>query len=530
MTGNPSNRPLPWLHRFGRRSFVERTALGAAGLALVGCGSEAQGTTLVLTHPLIIGSGFGGSVAARRLAAAGIRATVLERGRRWEITDAHDTFASMREPDQRCGWLTNQSPVGISSPIRRYTGVIERFAGEGIDACIGSAVGGGSLVYAGMMVQPPRGLFESVFPAELSYDDMQSRWYPAVLSELPASPVPSDVFESEPYRATRLFMEHAEAAGLTAEHNMLAIDWDLVRAELSGDMPVEATAGDYIYGLNSGAKGSVDRTYLARAESSGLVDVRPLHQVTAIAADGAGGYRVECERIDERGEVLERMTFLAPALFLAAGSIHSTRLLVEARARGDMPALTSEVGQRWGHNGQHIHMRTDIGVDVGPYQGGPPTAVIRSFDNPVAPVTVEHGAAPFGYECNCMVCPSSSLNDGFGSLDWDASQMRTVLRWDAANGETGVRAGEWVSAQLNMHTAGTQAPLIGATRRSTFHPLGGVTMGFAADTFGRVHGYRGLYVVDGALIGGSTPTANPAWTIAALAERAMATILAEDLA
>ena len=83
---------------------------------------------------------------------------------------------------------------------------------------------------------------------------------------------------------------------------------------------------------------------------------------------------------------------------------------------------------------------------------------------------------------------------------------------------------------LNMHTAGTQAPLIGATRRSTFHPLGGVTMGFAADTFGRVHGYRGLYVVDGALIGGSTPTANPAWTIAALAERAMATILAEDLA
>ena len=53
-------------------------------------------------------------------------------------------------------------------------------------------------------------------------------------------------------------------------------------------------------------------------------------------------------------------------------------------------------------------------------------------------------------------------------------------------------------------------------------------MGTAADTFGRVRGHAGLYVIDGALIPGCTPTSNPAWTIAAIAERALATIIAED--
>lgn len=521
-------RGLPWLHRFGRRSFLERSTLGLGAAALIGCG-ESSGTQVVLTHPLIVGSGFGGSVAALRLARAGVRATLLERGRRWDITPGHDTFASMRDPDERCAWLANETPIGLSARVRRYTGLVERFAGEGIDAVIGAGVGGGSLAYAGMMVQPPRELFESVFPAEVSFEEMQARWYPLVLDELPASPVPADVFASPTYGATRLFMQQAEAAGFTPEHNRLAIDWDLVRAELRGELPPEATHGDYIYGLNSGAKGSLDRSYLARAEESGLVQVLPQHQVEQIAADPSGGYVVRCDRIDDRGDPVESITYRAPALFLAAGSIHSTRLLVEARARGDLSALSAEVGRGWGHNGQHIHMRGELGVEVGRFQGGPPTAVIRDFDNPVAPVTVEHGAAAFGYDCGCMICPSSSLNDGLGSLEWDASAGRTRLHWESANGATGIAAAEAVTSRMNEVSGGVLQPTPGSSRRSTFHPLGGVVMGASADSFGRVHGYEGLYVVDGALIGGSTPTANPAWTIAALAERALDTLLREDL-
>ena len=64
----------------------------------------------------------------------------------------------------------------------------------------------------------------------------------------------------------------------------------------------------------------------------------------------------------------------------------------------------------------------------------------------------------------------------------------------------------------------------------TFHPLGGMTMGRATDTYGRVEGYAHLYVVDSALIPGSTPAGNPFWTVSAIAERAMDTIVREDLA
>lgn len=522
---------IPWLHRFGRRSFLRTGAAGLAGAALLGCdGGPSPGPITELDHPLILGSGFGGSITAWRLAEAGIASTVLERGRRWVITPARDTFASLREPDERAAWFSTQTHIGISSRVRPYAGVVEQFEGDHIDAIIGAGVGGGSLVYAGMMVQPPRDLFEAVFPREIAYDEMLSTWYPRVAERMPMSHVPEDVLAHDAYAATRLFLQHAEIAGLSTELNYLAIDWDIVRRELSGELPAECTAGDYVYGVNNGAKVQADRTYLAAAEASGLCTVRPLHQVRAIAPDPAGGYLVEAEVIDEQGTVLSTPRFRAPALFLCAGSIHSTRLLVEARARGAMPLLSSEVGEGWGHNGQHIFMRNDLGVSVPANQGGPPTAVIRDLDNPVAPCTVEHGAAAFGYDCGCMICPSSSLIDGTGRLAWNASTEQTELQWDPANGATGIAAAESVGERLNAATAGVVAPLIGRTRNSTFHPLGGVVIGRATDAYGRVDGYPGLYVQDGALMPGITPTANPAWTISAIVERNLATILAEDLA
>jgi cholesterol oxidase len=63
----------------------------------------------------------------------------------------------------------------------------------------------------------------------------------------------------------------------------------------------------------------------------------------------------------------------------------------------------------------------------------------------------------------------------------------------------------------------------------TFHPLGGAVLGKACDLYGRVSGYRGLYVVDGALMPGSTGGTNPSFTIAAMAERCMERILTEDI-
>ncbi|GAA1396936.1 hypothetical protein GCM10009613_48840 [Pseudonocardia kongjuensis] len=64
---------------------------------------------------------------------------------------------------------------------------------------------------------------------------------------------------------------------------------------------------------------------------------------------------------------------------------------------------------------------------------------------------------------------------------------------------------------------------------TTYHPLGGATIGDVCDAAGRVLGQRGLYVVDGALIPGSTGACNPSMTVAALAEFALDGILGDDL-
>jgi cholesterol oxidase len=517
--------------RLGRRTFLAAGSVATGGLALSqwGCGGPSD-RVVELDHPLIVGTGFGGSISAHRLTEAGQRVTVLERGRRWDVSEARDTFCSLRRPDRRAAWLSTRTHIGLRTPVDRYVGLVEEFQGENIDVAIGAGVGGGSLVYAGMMVKPPQDLFERIFPAALPYAEMDARWYPKLAEVMPLRQVPDALLEHENYTASRIFIDHAMRAGLEPERNLAAMDWDLVEAELRGELPEEASVGDYLYGLNSGAKGSVDQSYLRLAEATGRCEVLTQHQVAAVGMYPDGSYRVDVEIIDDEGLVLERVVFHTPMLFLSAGSVNSTRLLVEAKGRGWMPDLPATLGTGWGNNGQHLQMRGGLTEDVGAVQGGPPCVVIRDLTNPTSPITIEHGAAAFGFDCHCLINPSSAMIDGTGQMVWDATEQRVRLEWTSELNRSADQAAAEVGNRI-CAAAGGEVQVIpgGRTRPQTFHPLGGVPMGAAADTFGRVNGHRGLYVIDGALIPGCTPTSNPAWTIGAIAERALATIVAEDL-
>lgn len=516
---------------FAAASWVGGSSVATGGLALSqwGCGGPTD-RVVELDHTLIVGSGFGGSISAHRLTEAGQRVTLLERGRRWDVTESRDTFCSLRHPDRRAAWLSTRTHIGLRSPVDRYIGLVEEFVGENIDVAIGAGVGGGSLLYAGLMVKPPRDLFERIFPAALSYAELDTTWYPRVASVMPMRTVPDSILEHENYTASRIFIDHAMRAGLTPERNLTAIDWDLVEAELRGELAAEASVGDYIYGLNSGAKGSVDRSYLRLAEATGRCEVLPQHQVAAIGMYPDGSYRLDVELIDEEGLVTERVVFHAPRVILSAGSINSTRLLVEAKGRGWMPDLPAMLGTGWGNNGQHLHMRSGLVEDVGLVQGGPPCVVIRDATHAASPITIEHGAAAFGYDCHCLINPSNAMIDSTGQMVWDEAEQSVRLEWSLDMNQTADMAATQIGEMLTA-AAGGEVRVIpgGRTRPQTFHPLGGVPMGVVADTFGRVNGHEGLYVIDGALIPGCTPTSNPAWTIAAIAERAIDTIIREDL-
>ena len=508
---------------------------------------------------VVIGSGFGGSIAARHLGEAGIQTVVLERGRRWPVTDAQDTFCTYRQPDGRAAWLSDTTVAFEPKPIDKHVGLVQQLVEDGITVWCPAAVGGGSLVYNTVLLQPTRANFERVFPPSVDYDEMDQVFYPRVIERLKAGQIPDDVLKTDHFLSTRVFMEQGEKAGLTVKRVDLGSDWEVVRQEIRGEKKPSAIAGEIWYGINSGVKNSLDRTYLADAEACDSVEVRPLHVVTDITeGHGGEGFTVSYDVIDEAGVVQSSGAIECQYLFMGAGSIGTSKLLVRAKGKGALPRLNSQVGAGWGNNGDTFATR-DAGCRTNPGEGGPATVAIHHHDNPFSPQTFivyPEWDAPEG----TLTSLGMTIPDDRGEFTYDAAADRVDLHWpgtgpgaqkllDAANHTYALLdqardqlGGEEVYAEFSGHmncpingfpeqaTTNAAKPVTQANGGITAHPCGGVVVGQACDNFGRVHGYDGLYVVDGALIPGSTAACNPALTIAAMAERCLDRIIAEDLA
>lgn len=134
------------------------------------------------TDAIIIGSGFGGAVSALRLAQAGIRSTVLERGFQWPRSPSRDIFTQDVLPDGRGFWFRDQSKTVFGlpgTPIDSFGGVMDVTEYDHIDVWRGACVGGGSVIFTGAMPQPPRSYFDAIFEGRVSYDEMNAVFYPA---------------------------------------------------------------------------------------------------------------------------------------------------------------------------------------------------------------------------------------------------------------------------------------------------------------------------------------------------------------
>ena len=508
------------------------------------------------SEALVIGSGFGGSIAACRLAEAGIKTIVLEKGRRWAITAEQETFCTYREPDGRAAWLNNETVIfDPAKSIESYTGLVERHIEDGITVWTSCGVGGGSLVYNTVLLQPSEKNFNHVFPDEVNYHDMNSIWYPKVAKAIGTEQIPQDVLDSDEYLSSRVFMEQAEQADLETNRLSLGSSFEKVRDELSGKLKPSAINGEIWYGINSGVKKSLDTNYLKQAEKSGYVEVRPLHQVTEIRALEDGGYTVNCDQIDENGNVLSQTELQCRYLFLGAGSIGTSKMLIKAKVTGTLPRLNEEIGKHWGNNGDTFATRA-VGQDTNPGQGGPASIAIHDYDNPFGPQTLivyPEWDAPEG----TLTTLGMGIPGKLGHFSYDTSSEKVSLHWPADAAENnrvlqGVNltykylddAIKEHDSECHQKAKAYQASrdcctnnkkeqgsteITQASSGLTAHPLGGAVMGKACDLFGRVKGYQGLYVTDGAFIPGSTAATNPAFTIAAFAERSMATIIEEDI-
>ncbi|GAA4487085.1 GMC oxidoreductase [Rhodococcus olei] len=527
--------------RLSRRDLLRGAAvgLGAAAVGSFGSGSGAAaagpggGRTAI-----VIGSGFGGAVAALRLGQAGFITTVLERGRRWPIDPGGNTFATFDAPDGRAAWFSTRPPINPLTQyqsIPRYAGVVEEIQGNGIMSVHGAGVGGGSLVFGAYTVQPRRRDFEQIFPRSIDYGELDRVYFPRAKSVLGTSPLPADLLARPEYVGARSWLADIADFGGTPTFHDLCVDWDLVRAEFAGTRRKSISVAEGPYGINSGAKNSVDHNYLPRAEATGNVTVLPLHEAVSIReARGRTGFEVTAREIDEHGTDLGMHTFVAERLFLAAGSFHTTALLVTARATGTLPRLSPEVGQGFGNNGDFLISRVMNRREYGSKQAGPGVALLYDDADPDGSVSMSWQAAPFpeiagGHTSTNLI---QAITPDRGSIDWNHSTGSVELNYPYPEGvsDLDVRAARFAGrfhdrADVRYGYPANGVPvhtrLAGFGSAATYHGLGGVVMGRAADHDGRVHGYDGMYVVDGALIPGSVGLVNPSLTITAIAERCM---------
>ncbi|WP_114559694.1 GMC oxidoreductase [Desertihabitans aurantiacus] len=488
---------------------------------------------------LVVGSGFGGGVAAARLAQAGLAVVVLERGRRWPP----GSFPRSADPSD--GWLW-QDGQGIFDVrwLRRMASV--QAAGWG----------GGSLVYANVFARPAEQSLPASWPAHLRRSGLDP-YYDLAAHMLEVSPMPDDPVTALPpdrTRAVDLLMRSTDIPEATVRPNLAVSfgDPERWRANRHGVPQRGCTfVGECVVGCNHGAKNTLDHNYLAVAERHGAEAVTGAEVVGLRPVPGGWevGYR---DPADPASAVRHRR---ATRVFLAAGALATTELLLRARdVDATLPGLSPRLGERFSGNGDFLALTNLRGVH-GDLTRGPAITTTTVLDVPEGDRTVwfqvQDGSYPLVLgELVDALLPLRRLRLAWRRLSRTDPRSNLALLsmgHDAAEGRLSLdRRGRLVlgwqnRAQAHLYRSMRRVgPVItralGSPVRSvitwrllrrtiTVHPLGGVPVGADAtegvvDPLGEVHGYPGLFVVDGSVLPGSTGV-NPSATIAAVAERSL---------
>jgi cholesterol oxidase len=513
---------------------------------------------------VVIGSGFGGSVAALRLIEKGYSVAVLEAGRRF----ADDEFPATSWDSKRFLWAPALGCFGIQRmDLLRNVLVLS-----------GAGVGGGSLVYANTLYRP--------LPA--FYDDPQWRDITDWSAEL------------APY-----YDQAERMLGVTTYHRVTPAD-EAMRA-VARRMGVEDTfhptpvgvyfgrsgvdpyfggagpvrqrcteCGACMTGCHVGAKNTLVKNYLYLAEQAGA-KVYPLTTVTAVRPRSGGGYVVESVPTGSnrrasraRGAVVETPGPIeADQVVFAAGALGTQRLLQRLKADGVLPGLSDRLGKLTRTNSESIVGARSLRKDVDFTKG---VAITSSF-HPDANTHIE--PVRYGRGSNSMGLLQTVLTDGGpmrparwigaflrhplrnlrllsvrhwsertiialvmqsvdNSLDmlykrtWYGRRRLTTRQGHGEPNPTWIPAGNRAVRLLAEEVGGMPGGSWGEVFNipTTAHILGGAAIGTdptkgVIDPYHRVFGHDGLHVVDGAAVSANLGV-NPSLTITAQAERALA--------
>lgn len=523
---------------------------------------------------IVIGSGFGGSVAAHRLTEKGYRVAVIEMGRRWTAQNLPRTSWSIH----RWFWRPSLGLRGFfNMRLFRHATIFH-----------GCAVGGGSITYAATLLAPPEKVWDSG-----SWNNL-SDWKAEMPQHYATAARMLGVTENTILGpADDLLKRTAEATG--CGHTFYPTKVGIFQTPgtepgrtysdpfFGGEGPERSACvacGGCIMGCRFGAKNTLDLSYLYLAEKHGarilpetrVVDVTPLHGTS----DGSAGYEVHT--VKSTAWIRQHpQRFTCRAVVFSASSLGTMELLFRLREKKSLPAISLQLGKHVRTNsesligarmtgsredfsqgiaiGSGIYIDENTHIEAVRYprgsdamsflttlltDGRPGPWRIALWLKNVGRALLRHPirtlrwAQPLGWARESVVLLCMQALDGHIEMRWQRPWFWPFRKALVSRGEKVPTyiplANEFAKkfAQIAGGSAMSMLPEIIFDIPGTAHCIGGCVIADSPehgviDPRHRVFGYKNMYICDGSVVAANLGV-NPSLTITALAERAMSYI------
>ena len=514
---------------------------------------------------VIVGSGFGGSVAALRAAEKGYRVGVMESGRRWKDEDI-----------PKNNW---NLPSFLWFPAAEMYGMQRLEYLDDVLVLCGAGVGGGSHIYGNTLYVPPKKFFDA--PGWAGITDWADELAPCIdqatrmLGVVRYPYMPTDV--------DRYMQQVAIEMGSGKSFNKAPVGVYFGSPGVEADDPYFGGVGprrtgcvgcgNCSIGCGHNAKNKLTTNYLYLAEKLG-VDVHELHEVHELGALDGGGFEVHTRHPGwaQRAANSHHQTYTAEQVIVAAHAYGSAKLLLHMQHAGRLPHLSSELGQRartnseqllsitrtykeWKSDPEKIHITPgsvaitsgvwpDEVTSIEPVYWGVASDVMAFLTTYHQHGEQKHATASWLKELVEHPTQVLAFDD---ARHWSE---RTAVMLCMQTTDTSIDL-YWGDGLLrSRHGAGTppsvHIPIVeefadriaskmasreGAlrfevlNRTASAHFIGGIPIGEhgergAVDPYQRAFGHPGLHVMDGSVMP-ANPGVNPSLLITALAERAM---------